>query len=132
MASALRDELQSLRTMQLHARAAAAGVGAELLEDAMDSVQPKEPLIALLVARQGRDTAQKRAEPEASGGEAREEAQPEQADRGGARLRRRAPCLRDRVLWQRVREGGRVIRRGDVATQRRERVITTQAEPILS
>ena len=49
MASALRDELQSLRTMELHARAAAAGVGGELLEDAMDGLQPKAALIELLV-----------------------------------------------------------------------------------
>ena len=45
--------------MELHARAQAAGVDAGLLEDAMDSVQPKEPLVELLVARQGRDTAQR-------------------------------------------------------------------------
>ena len=73
MSAVLREELQRLRVMELHARAKAAGVDAGLLEDAMDSVQPKEPLIALLVARQGRDTTQQRApepqpEPEGSGG----------------------------------------------------------------
>ena len=72
-ALALREELQRLRVMELHARAKAAGVDAGLLEDAMDSVQPKEPLISLLVARQRRDTAQQGApepepQPEASGG----------------------------------------------------------------
>ena len=34
--SALREELQSLRMMQLHARAEAAGVDGALLEGAMD------------------------------------------------------------------------------------------------
>ena len=73
MSALLREELQRLRVMELHARAKAAGVDAGLLEDAMDSVQPKEPLIELLVARQGRDTAQQRApepepQPEGSGG----------------------------------------------------------------
>ena len=65
MASALRDELQGLRTMQLHARAAAVGVGDELLEDAMDSPQPKAALIELLLQRGAGNTAQKpRPEPE--------------------------------------------------------------------
>ena len=73
MASALREELQSLRTMELHARAAAAGVGGELLEDAMDGLQPKAALIELLVQHQAGGTAQKpgpepEPEPEASGG----------------------------------------------------------------
>ena len=59
MSAVLREELQRLRVMELHQRAKAAGVDAGLLEDAMDSVQPKEPLVELLVARQGRDTAQR-------------------------------------------------------------------------
>ena len=59
--------------MELHARAAAAGVGAELLEDAMDGLQPKAALIELLVQHQAGGTAQKpgpepEPEPEASGG----------------------------------------------------------------
>ena len=40
MSALVREELQRLRVMELHARAKAAGVDAGLLEDAMDSVQP--------------------------------------------------------------------------------------------
>ena len=47
MASALREELQSVRVMELHARAAAEGVGEALLEDAMDSAEPWAALIEL-------------------------------------------------------------------------------------
>ena len=47
MASALREELQSVRVMELHARAAAEGVGEALLEDAMDSAEPRAALIEL-------------------------------------------------------------------------------------
>ena len=49
MASALREELQGVRVMELHARAAAEGVGEALLEDAMDSAEPRAALIELLV-----------------------------------------------------------------------------------
>ena len=47
MASALREELQGVRVMELHARAAAEGVGEALLEDAMDSAEPRAALIEL-------------------------------------------------------------------------------------
>ena len=50
--SALREELQSLRLMQLHARAEAAGVATELLDDAMDGPQPRAAMIELLLQRQ--------------------------------------------------------------------------------
>ena len=71
--SALREELQSLRLMQLYARAEAAGVATELLDDAMDGAQPRAAMIELLLRRQERGAAQKCApqpepEPEASGG----------------------------------------------------------------
>ena len=71
--SALREELQSLRLMQLYARAEAAGVATELLDDAMDGAQPRAAMIELLLRRQERGAAQKRTpqpepEPEASGG----------------------------------------------------------------
>ena len=48
MASALREELQGVRVMELHARAAAEGVGEARLEDAMDSAEPRAALIELL------------------------------------------------------------------------------------
>ena len=71
--STLREEMQSLRLMQLYARAEAAGVATELLDDAMDGAQPRAAMIELLLRRQERGAAQKRTpqpepEPEASGG----------------------------------------------------------------
>ena len=51
-ASALREELQDVRIMELHARATAEGVGEALLEEAMDSAEPRAALIELLVERQ--------------------------------------------------------------------------------
>ena len=52
MASALREELQDVRIMELHARATAEGVGEALLEEAMDSAEPRAALIELLVEHQ--------------------------------------------------------------------------------
>ena len=75
MASALREELQGVRVMELHARAAAEGVGEALLEDAMDSAEPRAALIELLVERQAGGAAQSSgaeqlgAEPDEAGGE---------------------------------------------------------------
>jgi len=71
--SALREELQSLRLMQLYARAEAAGVATKLLDDAMDGAQPRAAMIELLLRRQEPGAAQKptpqpEPEPEASGG----------------------------------------------------------------
>ena len=48
MASALREELQGVRVMELHARAAAQGVGEALLEDAMDSAEPRATPIQVI------------------------------------------------------------------------------------
>ena len=45
----LRAELQGLRVMELHKRAAGAGVEAGRADDAMDSDDPKAELIALLL-----------------------------------------------------------------------------------
>ena len=48
MASALREELQGVRVMELHARAAVQGVGEALLEDAMDSAEPRATPIQVI------------------------------------------------------------------------------------
>ena len=48
-AHALREELQGLKLMALYARGSNAGVAAAVLEDAMDSEEPKAALIELIV-----------------------------------------------------------------------------------
>eukprot|EP01045_Picozoa_sp_COSAG04_P025623 COSAG04_NODE_3397_length_2856_cov_1.203845_2_plen_336_part_00 len=49
---ALREELEGLRVMALHKRAASAGVDAATIEDAMDGEAPKAALVELLLAAQ--------------------------------------------------------------------------------
>ena len=48
-AEPLRAELQGLRVMALHSRAASEGVDPVAIEDAMDSETPKDDLIALII-----------------------------------------------------------------------------------
>ena len=47
----LRQELDSLRVMQLQKRALAAGVEEGAVEDAMDSGQPKAALVELVLTK---------------------------------------------------------------------------------
>ena len=54
-----RSELEMLKTSQLRARAAAAGVGADALADADDSEVPRESFIELVLAAEGAGTQAK-------------------------------------------------------------------------
>ena len=56
-AEPLRAELQGLRVMALHSRAASEGVDPVAIEDAMDSETPKDDLIALLIIQEARTTS---------------------------------------------------------------------------
>jgi hypothetical protein len=56
-AEPLRAELQGLRVMALHSRAASEGVDPVAIEDAMDSETPKDDLIALLIIQEARATS---------------------------------------------------------------------------
>ena len=51
--SALREQLQTLRPVALSKRAKAGGVGDELVEEALDSADPKLALIELIVEHSG-------------------------------------------------------------------------------
>eukprot|EP01051_Picozoa_sp_SAG22_P004182 SAG22_NODE_218_length_14885_cov_24.733699_3_plen_893_part_00 len=53
----LRQELQQMKVMALHRRAAAEGVPTGALEDAMESDQPKQELVALLIKQVGATAA---------------------------------------------------------------------------